>query len=62
VGSLVVCPQPLAASVGREILAGDGNVIDASVATAFAQAVVDPLRCGIGGGGALALLTLGGGR
>jgi gamma-glutamyltranspeptidase / glutathione hydrolase len=50
---MVVCPQPLAASAGHDILARDGNAIDAIVATAFAQAVVDPLRCGIGGGGAL---------
>ena len=51
--SMVVCPQPLATEVGRDVFAGGGNAADAAVATAFAQAVTDPLMCGLGGTGLL---------
>ncbi|MDX9831642.1 MAG: gamma-glutamyltransferase, partial [Anaerolineae bacterium] len=47
--SLIVCPEPRAARVGRDVLAGGGNAVDAAVAAAFAQAVVNPLQCGLGG-------------
>ena len=47
--SLIVCPEPRAAKVGRDVLAQGGNAVDAAVAAAFAQAVVNPLQCGIGG-------------
>lgn len=50
---LVVCPQPRAADVGAEILMRGGNAFDAAIATAFAQMVVDPFMCGIGGMGTL---------
>jgi len=46
---MVVCPEPLAAEAGAEILRRGGNAADAAVAAAFAQGVVDPLMCGIGG-------------
>ena len=48
---IVVCPQPRAADVGAEILSSGGNAFDAAVATAFAQMVVDPFMCGLGGMG-----------
>jgi gamma-glutamyltranspeptidase/glutathione hydrolase len=48
---IVVCPQPRAADVGVEILESGGNAFDAAVATAFAQMVVDPFMCGLGGMG-----------
>tara|TARA_E500000331_G_scaffold239968_1_gene230345 strand:+ start:545 stop:2152 length:1608 start_codon:yes stop_codon:yes gene_type:complete len=48
---IVVCPQPRAADVGAEILSAGGNAFDAAVATAFAQMVVDPFMCGLGGMG-----------
>ncbi len=48
---IVVCPQPRAADVGVEILEFGGNAFDAAVATAFAQMVVDPFMCGLGGMG-----------
>ena len=48
---IVVCPQPRAADVGAEILEAGGNAFDAAVATAFAQMVVDPFMCGLGGMG-----------
>ena len=48
---LVVCPQPRAADVGAEILSSGGNAFDAAIATAFAQMIVDPFMCGVGGMG-----------
>jgi gamma-glutamyltranspeptidase / glutathione hydrolase len=50
---MVVCPQPRAADVGAEVLERGGNAFDATIATAFAQMVVDPFMCGIGGMGTL---------
>jgi len=51
---MVVTPQPEATEAGRDILAAGGNAIDAAIATALVQAVVDPLMCGIAGFGSLA--------
>ncbi|MEM7504680.1 MAG: gamma-glutamyltransferase, partial [Pseudomonadota bacterium] len=48
---IVVCPQPRAADVGVAIFAAGGNAFDAALATAFAQMVVDPFMCGLGGMG-----------
>jgi gamma-glutamyltranspeptidase/glutathione hydrolase len=52
---MVVCPQPEAAESGIEILRAGGNAVDAAVATALAQTVVDPLMCGIAGFGTAAV-------
>ena len=52
---LVVCPQPEAAESGVEILRAGGNAVDAAVACALAQTVVDPLMCGIAGFGTAAV-------
>jgi len=49
--NMVVCPEPPAAKVGQEVFAEGGNAVDVAVATAFAQAVTNPLLCGIGGTG-----------
>ena len=49
--NMVVCPEPPAAVVGQNIFADGGNAVDAAVATAFAQAVANPLLCGLGGTG-----------
>ena len=53
--AMIVCPQPEAAEAGADILRMGGNAIDAAVACAFAQGVVDPLMCGIAGFGSMAV-------
>jgi len=54
--SMVVAPQSEAADIAIEILKQGGNAFDAAIAGAFAQGVVDPHRCGIGGFGAATLI------
>ena len=49
--AIIVCPQPLAAEAGLEVLRRGGNAVDAAVTTAFCQGVLDPQMCGIGGSG-----------
>ena len=50
---IVACPQPEAAEVGRQALLNGGNGVDAAIATAFAQFIVDPQMCGVGGWGVM---------
>jgi gamma-glutamyltranspeptidase/glutathione hydrolase len=50
---MIVCPQPSAAEAGLEVLRTGGNAVDAAVATAFVQGVLDPMMCGIGGAGVM---------
>jgi gamma-glutamyltranspeptidase/glutathione hydrolase len=50
---MVVAAQPEAAEAGVEILRQGGNAVDAAIACAFSQGVVDPQMCGIGGFGAM---------
>lgn len=59
--AMVVCAQPEAAESGIEILRAGGNAVDAAVATALAQTVVDPLMCGIAGFGTAAVYMPGNG-
>lgn len=47
----VVCPEPLAAEAGFDILRKGGNAVDAVVAGALAQGVINPLLCSAGGCG-----------
>jgi len=52
---MVVAAQPEPVEVGAEVLRGGGNAVDAAVATALAQTVVDPFMCGIAGFGSMHL-------
>lgn len=51
--AMIVAPQPEAVEAGAAILAAGGNALDAVLACAFTQGVVDPLMCGIGGLGVM---------
>ena len=48
---IIVTPQPEASEAGAEILRRGGNAVDAAIATALVQGVVDPQMCGIAGFG-----------
>lgn len=53
---MVCAAQPEAVEAGAEVLAKGGNAVDAAVATALVQTVVDPSMCGIAGFGSLQVL------
>jgi gamma-glutamyltranspeptidase/glutathione hydrolase len=48
---MIVAAQPEATEAGAEILKAGGNAVDAAMACALVQGVVDPLMCGIAGFG-----------
>ena len=50
---MVVAAQPEAVEAGAEVLAAGGNAVDATVAAALVQTVVDPMMCGIAGFGCM---------
>lgn len=52
---MIVAPQPEAVEAGHAMLTAGGNALDATLACALAQGVVDPMMCGIGGLGVLTL-------
>ena len=52
---MVVSSQRLASQVGADILRVGGNAVDAAVAVAYAEAVVNPCCGNLGGGGFLVL-------
>ena len=49
--SMIVAPQPEATEAGADVLRDGGNAVDAGIACALVQGVVDPLMCGIAGFG-----------
>ena len=51
--AIIVCPQPLAAEIGLEVMRRGGNAVDAAVTCAFVQGVIDPQMCGLGGCGVM---------
>jgi gamma-glutamyltranspeptidase/glutathione hydrolase len=51
--AIIVCPQPVAAEIGLDVMRRGGNAVDAAVTCAFAQGVLDPQMCGIGGCGVM---------
>jgi gamma-glutamyltranspeptidase/glutathione hydrolase len=52
---MIVTPQPEASEAGAEILRAGGNAVDAAIASALVQGVVDPLMCGVAGFGSMAI-------
>ncbi len=58
---MVVSDNTIASDIGVQILEKGGNAIDASIATAFALAVVHPAAGNIGGGGFLVYMNPEGG-
>ena len=59
---IVVAPQPIAVAVGAEMLRAGGNALDAAIATALAQGIVDPCNGGIGGFGTMLVHHAGSGK
>ncbi len=51
--AMISTPQPEASETGIEILRRGGNAVDAAIATALVQGVVDPQMCGIAGFGSM---------
>src|ERR1700733_12429401 len=51
--AMITAPQPEAVEAGAAVLKDGGNALDAVLACAFTQGVVDPLMCGIGGLGSM---------
>ncbi|MBV8915275.1 MAG: gamma-glutamyltransferase family protein [Acetobacteraceae bacterium] len=59
---MIVAPQPEAVEAGAQVLEAGGNAMDATLACALTQGVVDPLMCGIGGLGVMHVWDRGTGR
>src|SRR4051812_50056403 len=60
--AMIVAPQPEAVESGLSMLEAGGSAIDAVIACALVQGVVDPLMCGIGGLWSLQLYYTASGR
>ena len=53
--AMIVTPQPEASEAGAEILKAGGNAVDAAIAIALVQGVVDPMMAGISGFGSMGI-------
>ena len=53
---MISAPQPEAVEAGLEVFKAGGNVMDAAIAAAMVQTVVDPQMCGIAGFGAMQIM------
>ena len=51
--AMIVTAQPEASEAGARVLMRGGNAVDAAMAAALVQGVVDPQMCGIAGFGSL---------
>lgn len=51
--AMVCAPQPEAVDAGLDVLRDGGNVMDAAIAAALVQTVVDPQMCGVAGFGSM---------
>lgn len=60
--AMIVAPQPDAVEAGADVLAAGGTAIDALLACALMQGVIDPLMCGVGGLGVLQVMDPATGR
>lgn len=60
--AMVVTAQPEATETGADVLRAGGNAVDAAIAIALVQGVVDPLMCGIAGFGSMCLYMPGKGH
>ena len=58
----VAGPHPRTAAAGMAMLRAGGNAVDAAVAAAFTEAVVEPLHNGVGGYGGSMVIQLAGTR
>lgn len=57
---MIVAPQPEAVEAGALVLKRGGNAVDAALACAFMQGVVDPQMAGVGGFGSMHVYMAGG--
>ena len=57
VGAMIVTAQPEASEAGARVLMNGGNAVDAGIAAALVQGVVDPQMCGIAGFGSAQIRT-----
>ena len=60
-GGLVAAQHVGAAEVGADVLAADGNAVDAALATSLALGVLEPWMSGLGGGGVMIVAKAEGG-